>query len=288
MNRIWGLVRTSYGPRPSYPSDNYRYGLTGSGVDLYILDSGVDLPHREFTGRATNGFVSSEHSREGFTDLNGHGTNVASLAGGRDYGIAKGANIINVKVLGANNRGTWFGIASGVSYVANRVRLERAQGGKPRPIINMSIYGQSFSQTLYSAVADAVREGIIVIVCAGNDAQDTRLHYPAAFDNTIAVGAIDSGDNFASFSNYGGLVDISAAGVRTWAAWSTNTSLCASVTPYHCIASASGTSMATPIVAGVVARYLETLEDGDLDNVNQETVRSIADTELLPRPYSIC
>lgn len=274
-SRIYGIVRTSYRGQPNYASDSYIYGLTGRGVDIYVIDSGIDTSHEDFSARANHGFVSREWEGEGVEDLNGHGTNCASLAGGQQYGVAKDANLINVKVLGANNRGSWSGIAAGVNYVANRVRDERREGRTPRAVISMSIYGGSSSSTLYQACANAVNQRIPVIVCAGNAAQDTRRHYPAAFDNTIAVGATDINDQFASFSNWGNLVDISAPGVRTYAAWSSDSSRCSTTPPGSCYAYSSGTSMATPIVSGVVARYMEGLSEWEMAWLTAEDVREM-------------
>ena len=93
-NMTWGLIRTSHRETPDYREDGYNYSYTGSGADLYIIDSGIDILHIDFSGRASHGFVSTELESEGVTDWNGHGTNVASLAGGSVYGIAKEANVI--------------------------------------------------------------------------------------------------------------------------------------------------------------------------------------------------
>ena len=272
--RTWGLIRTSHREQPYYVTENYKYHYTGKDVDIYVLDSGIDILHIDLNGRASHGFVSSDLPGTP-TDNNGHGTNVASLAGGTTYGIANEANLISVKVLNLLGVGSYSGIIEGINYVSERVRNEKSQGKKPRAIINMSLGGPAHSQILYDAIEEAISQGITVLVAAGNENQDVSNSYPAAYDIVIAVGATDITDNFADFSNYGPTVDISAPGVDVFGAWSTNATGCSEITPYQCGAYVSGTSQATPHVAGVVARYLEALNDTELSVIHQQNVRDM-------------
>ena len=272
--RTWGLIRTSHRNWPNYLTENYRYSYTGKNVDIYVLDSGIDILHIDLNGRSSHGFVSSELLGD-TTDYNGHGTHVAGISGGTTYGIANEANLISVKVLDSEGVGSYGGIIEGINYVSERVRNEKSQGKKPRAIINMSLGGTVYSQILYDAIEEAISQGITVLVAAGNENQDVSNSYPAAYDIVIAVGATDINDNFADFSNYGPTVDISAPGVDVFAAWSTHSSLCSEITPYQCGRYVQGTSQATPHVAGVVARYLEALNDTELSVIHQENVRDM-------------
>ena len=227
-------------------------------------------------GRARFGTVSSQIVFQGEADTDGHGTNVASLSAGNVYGIAKGANLISVKVLGLLG-GTDAGIAEGIGWVIDQVKEEKLQGKKPKAILNMSLGGPGYSAVMDDIIQQAVDEGIIVIVAAGNDGADASEHKPANQANTITVGATDINDKYASFSNYGSMVDISGPGVSVVGAYSSLSQLCTvnNLPPEQCYVIISGTSQATPHVTGVVARYLSSLSDNEMDMVNQEVIRDM-------------
>jgi oryzin len=171
----------------------------------------------------------------------GHGTHCAATAAGKTYGISKKATIVAVKVLDKNGSGTFAGVISGIQWVADNAL--------PNSVLTMSL-GGSFSAAVNSAVAGAVSAGVTVAVAAGNSNGNISNYSPASEPSAITVGAIDSADTRASFSNYGNLLDVWGPGVNTLSAWigaptATNT--------------ISGTSMATPHIAGLAA-YLISLE----------------------------
>ena len=272
---IWGLIRTSYHHLPDYTTDPYVYDNTGSLTAVYVVDTGVDITHPEFEGRATYGMVSKALDSEGHLDLNGHGTNVASLAAGKTYGIAKEAAIVACKVLDANGTGTTFGIAEGVAWVTNRVTSDHEAGKTVRAVINMSLGGTGDSKLMEEAIDGAVDQGVVVVVAAGNDAEDASSGTPSSLQSTITVAATGPQDEFASFSNYGPAVDISAAGVACLGAYSTYTQACTGQPASQCLVYMSGTSQATPHVSGVVALWLDTLQDVSASSVSPASVRAM-------------
>ena len=176
---------------------------------------------------------------EANTDLNGHGTHIAGTIGSKTYGVAKKATLYGVKVLNGQGSGSWSGVIAGINYV-----VKNAVPGKT--IINMSL-GGSKSQALNDAVDAAYAAGVVVIVAAGNDAGDAALVSPAGASGAFAVGATDNTDTLASFSNRGKAVRLFAPGVNITSLWkgangATNT--------------ISGTSMASPRVAGITALFM--------------------------------
>ena len=272
---IWGLVRTSYHPKPSYNTDPYEYDVTGSDVTIYVVDTGVDITHPEFEGRAIFGMVSNEWADEGPYDLNGHGTNVASLAAGMTYGVAKNASIVACKVLGVNGTGSSFSIIQGLVWVINRVDSQRQAGKAVRAVINMSLGGPGRSPIEEKIIQSAIDLNIPVVVAAGNDGIDASQSSPGSYNTTVTVAATGPRDSFASFSNYGPDVDISAAGVGCLGAYSTNVSSCDDIPASQCLVYMSGTSQATPHVSGVVALWLESLEDNEIASVTPNLVKTM-------------
>ena len=215
-------------------------------VDVYIVDTGILVEHEEFQpDRATCEFVATD-AGDVCTDDHGHGTHVAGIAGGNVYGVAKKAKIIGVKVLDANGEGTYAGVLSGLTWIWNQVN----SNGRPS-VINMSLGGPE-DTTFDNAVRSLLDLGIPVVAAAGNflrtDACNTS---PARIGgeggNAVTVMASDINDAFADFSDCGPCADIIAPGVNILSAVAT------APNAYH---NANGTSMATPYVCGVIARYL--------------------------------
>jgi subtilisin family serine protease len=241
-NPTWGLDRID---QPNLGlSGSYTYNTTGATVDAYIFDTGVRSDHVEFGGRVLAGFsaIAAEPTPE---DGNGHGTHVAGTVGGTVYGVAKGVDIIPVKVLAANGSGTNAGVIAGLDWaVANHAQGVPAVG-------NMSLGGGA-SAALDDAVRRCVADGIVMAVAAGNDNRDVNNALlptsPARVREAITVGSTTSADARSSFSNYGSVVDIHAPGSLITSSWFTSSTALNTI---------SGTSMATPHVAGAAALYLE-------------------------------
>lgn len=231
----WGLDRTDQRALPL--NNTYSYATTGSGVDAYIVDTGVLSTHTEFTGRIRAGFAAT--GLTGTEDCNGHGTHVAGTTAGATYGIAPGATVIPVRVLDCNGSGTLSGVISGIDWAIQDHTTTPA-------VLNMSL-GGGLSGILDAAVQRAVDDGITVVVAAGNSAADACAYSPAAAPNAITVGSTTTSDTRSSFSNYGDCVDVFAPGSAIKSAWHTGTTITNTI---------SGTSMASPHVAGVAARIL--------------------------------
>ncbi|SDG45999.1 Peptidase inhibitor I9 [Lentzea fradiae] len=232
----WGLDRID---QRNLPLDQrYTHNSTGSGVNAYIIDTGVRITHRDFGGRARNGydFVDNDSVAQ---DGNGHGTHVAGTVAGTSYGVAKQANIIAVRVLNNSGSGTTAGVVAGINWVAsNHV--------KPA-VANMSL-GGSASSSLDSAVRGAITRGVTFAVAAGNSNANAANTSPARVTEALTVGSTERTDARSSFSNYGSVVDVFAPGRDITSAWHTSDTATNTI---------SGTSMASPHVAGVVARYLQ-------------------------------
>jgi subtilisin family serine protease len=234
----WGLDRADQRSRPL--TGTYTYTRTGAAVTAYIIDTGIRLTHTDFAGRATSGYDAIDGGIA--DDCNGHGTHVASTVAGTTYGIAKRANLVAVRVLGCTGSGTTSGVVAGMDWVVNH-----HQPGQPA-VVNMSL-GGSTSTALDAAVARLTADGITVVVAAGNSNTDASNNSPARAPTAITVAASDRNDNLASFSNYGTSVDIIAPGVSIPAAWHTTNTATNTI---------SGTSMASPHVAGAAAKLLQT------------------------------
>lgn len=234
----WGLGRISH---QSPGTTSYTYDSTaGSGSCVYVIDTGIYTAHPEFEGRAT--FLANFAGDGDNTDGNGHGTHCAGTVGSKTYGVAKKAKLFAVKVLDASGSGSNSGVIAGINYVANDAKTRT---GCSAGVVGSMSLGGAKSTAVNSAVASAVRAGVFMAVAAGNEAQNAANTSPASEPTVFTVGASDSSDNFASFSNYGSSVDIIAPGVSILSTWNnggTNT--------------ISGTSMATPHVAGLAAYIL--------------------------------
>ncbi|KAF8161600.1 serine protease [Crassisporium funariophilum] len=240
-NAPWGLERISSLTKPANQDAGaltytYTYDDTaGEGVDIYIVDTGVYVDHTQFGGRARWGL-----SVEGYAeaDGHGHGTHCAGTAAGSQYGVAKNANIIAVKVLSDAGSGSISGIVTGLNWVISQAKLS----GRPT-IVSMSLGGGA-STVLDNAIASLTEAGIHVAVAAGNSNTDAANTSPARSPTAITVGASTIADTRASFSNYGAVVDIFAPGLNVFSSW------IGSNTATNII---SGTSMATPHIAGLIA-----------------------------------
>ena len=231
----WGLDRIDQRDLPL--SNSYTYNQTGAGVHAYIIDTGVRASHAEFGGRIGNG---ADFIGGGTNDCNGHGTHVAGTTGGATYGVAKGVIIHAVRVLNCQGSGSTSGVIAGVDWVtSNRIRPA---------VANMSLGGGA-STALDNAVANSINSGVSYAVAAGNSNANACNSSPARATAANTVGSTTSTDARSSFSNFGTCLDIFAPGSSITSAWHTSDSATNTI---------SGTSMASPHVAGVIALYLET------------------------------
>ncbi len=235
---VWGLDRIDQRALPL--NRTYSYTATGSGVTAYVVDTGIYSAHSEFTGRIQPGFTAIADGY-GTEDCHGHGTHVAGTVAGTRYGVAKTASIVPIRVLSCTGAGTVSGVISGLNWAINNHVT-----GVPA-VANLSL-GSSYSYSFNLAVSSAVNDGITVVVAAGNDNGDACTTSPSSELTAITVGATSTIDSRASFSNYGSCVDVFAPGT------SITSSFIGSPTS---AATMSGTSMASPHAAGVVALYLE-------------------------------
>lgn len=233
----WGLDRLS---QRNLPLDNaFHYpDHAGAGVDMYTIDTGIYISHADFGGRAKWGYTAPAGATD--DDKNGHGTHCSGTMAGTAYGIAKKANLIAVKVLGDLGFGTTADVISGVNWVANQHNSSKKTVG------NMSLGGGA-AVTLDNAVNAAVDAGVHMAVAAGNDNANACNYSPARADKAVCVGSTDNADRKSSFSNHGTCVKIHAPGTSITSSWIGGTTAERTI---------SGTSMASPHVAGVMALYL--------------------------------
>lgn len=239
-NATWGLDRIDQRDLPL--STTYTYDQTGAAVTVYIIDTGIRYSHNEFGGRASLGFDALGGTGE---DCNGHGTHVAGTVGGTVYGVAKTVLLKAVRVLGCSGSGSTSGVIAGVDWVtANHA---------PLAVANMSLGGGA-SSSLDNAVNNAVASGVTFAVAAGNSSADACNYSPARAASALTVGSTTSSDARSSFSNFGTCLDIFAPGSGITSAWSTSNTA---------INTISGTSMASPHVAGVAALYREANPSAD-------------------------
>ncbi|MGW2402095.1 S8 family serine peptidase [Kitasatospora sp. NPDC001664] len=232
----WGLDRIDQAALPLNQSYTYP-DRAGAGVTAYVIDTGVRTTHTDLAPRAANGwdFVDNDAVAQ---DGNGHGTHVAGTIAGTKYGVAKAAKVVGVRVLDNNGSGTTAGVVSGVEWVTKNAV-------KPA-VANLSL-GGSPSTTLDNAVAASIASGVTYAVAAGNSNANANNYSPARVPTAITVGSTTNTDARSSFSNYGTRVDLFAPGSNITSSWGTGDTATNTI---------SGTSMATPHVAGAAAVYL--------------------------------
>jgi subtilisin family serine protease len=235
----WGLDRIDQRALPL--SSTYSYTATASNVYAYIIDTGIRFSHSEFGGRATSGYDAVDGGSA--DDCNGHGTHVAGTVGGAKYGVAKGVNLVAVRVLDCAGSGSWSGVIAGMDWVA--------QNHRSPAVANMSLGGGA-STSVDDAARRMIASGVATGIAAGNGnqggrAQDACNYSPSRVAEAMTIGATTSSDAQTSWSNYGACVDWFAPGNGITSAWYTSDVATNTI---------SGTSMATPHVVGVAALYL--------------------------------
>lgn len=255
-NAPWGLARISHRDSLTFGTFNkYLYSADGGeGVDVYVIDTGTNVDHVDFEGRATWGKTIPQNDAD--IDGNGHGTHCSGTVAGKKYGVAKKAHIKAVKVLRSNGSGSMSDVVKGVEYAAEShlEQVEATKKGKGKKgfkgsAANMSLGGGK-STILDQAVNAAVDAGIHFAVAAGNDNADSCNYSPAAAEKAVTVGASNLADERAFFSNYGKCNDIFAPGLNILSTW---------IGSKYAVNTISGTSMASPHIAGLLA-YLLSLQ----------------------------
>jgi len=263
----WGLARTVISGRipPSPPIAQIPYELrtgtaAGRGVDVYVIDTGVYCENNDFRS-AQYGVTCAtlfDATNTGLFDGNGHGTHCASTAAGARFGVAREANVVGVKVLGSNGSGTFAGVIAGINWTAGRVALGRKVVG------NMSL-GGGRNQAVNDATDASFRAGLIMAVAAGNSNNNACNSSPASAPLAYTVMSSANNDSRSTFSSFGPCCDIFAPGTGITAAWiggvdRTNT--------------ISGTSMASPHIAGIAAKWWSAVPT--LTNAQVQTAISAA------------
>ncbi|KUM74527.1 S8 family peptidase [Streptomyces curacoi] len=232
----WGLDRVDQKNLPLNSSYTYP-DSAGQGVTAYVIDTGVRITHSDFGGRASYGYDAIDNDNTA-QDGHGHGTHVAGTVAGNAYGVAKKAKIVGVRVLNNSGQGTTAQVVAGIDWVARNAV-------KPA-VANMSLGGGA-DTALDTAVRNAIASGVTFAVAAGNESTNASTRSPARVTEAITVGATTSSDAKASYSNYGSVLDLFAPGSSITSAWNSSDSATNTI---------SGTSMATPHVAGAAALYL--------------------------------
>lgn len=254
-NAPWGLARISHRDSLTFSDFNkYLYAAdAGEGVDVYVIDTGTYIDHVDFEGRAHWGKTIPEGDED--EDGNGHGTHCSGTIAGKKYGVAKKANVYAVKVLRSNGSGSMQDVVKGVEWAADAhtQKVKKGKKGFKGSAANMSLGGGK-SPALDRAVNGAVAAGIHFAVAAGNDNADSCNYSPAAAENAITVGASALDDSRAYFSNYGKCNDIFAPGLSIISTW---------IGSKYAVNTISGTSMASPHIAGLLAYYLSLQPSAD-------------------------
>ncbi|KAI8147331.1 peptidase S8/S53 domain-containing protein [Fennellomyces sp. T-0311] len=254
-NAPWGLARISHREPISLRNFNkYSYeNQGGEGIKVFVIDTGINVDHNDFGGRAEWGVTIPDGDND--EDGNGHGSHCAGTIAGKRFGVAKNAMPVAVKVLRSNGSGSMSGVLAGVNWATEQHQIDQADAkaagrSYKGAVANMSLGGGK-SNALNKAVNEAVNAGIIFSVAAGNDNKNACNYSPAGAENAITVGASNIRDERASFSNYGPCVDVFAPGENIMSIWRGSKDATNSI---------SGTSMASPHVAGLAA-YFASLAD---------------------------
>jgi len=231
----WGIDRIDQRNLPL--SGTYTYNFNGAGVHAYIIDTGIRATHQQFGGRVSGGFTAINDGN-GTNDCNGHGTHVSGTVGSATYGVAKGVSLHPVRVLDCTGSGSTSGVIAGVNWVTQNRVLPA--------VANMSL-GGGVSTALDTAVANSIASGVTYAIAAGNSNANACNSSPARVATALTVGSTTTTDARSSFSNFGTCVDVFAPGSSITSTWNTSDTATNTI---------SGTSMATPHVAGVAALYL--------------------------------
>lgn len=231
----WGLDRIDQRSRTR--DKRYTYNSSGRGVNAYVIDTGLDVTHPDFGGRASIAWAASRFNGDG-RDCNGHGTHVAGTVGAKTYGVAKSVNVRALRVLDCNGEGSMSDVVAAVDWL-------RTHAAKPA-VANLSLGGPK-SSALNTAVMNLSKSGVFVSVAAGNSNKDACQFSPSGARWVMTVGATTTYDKRATFSNWGPCVDINAPGYGVYSTW-----------PGGGHKGMTGTSMAAPHVSGVAALYLST------------------------------
>jgi subtilisin family serine protease len=259
-NPPWGLDRIDQRNRPL--SATYTYNFTGAGVRAYVIDTGIRTTHTQFGGRASNVFDAFGGSG---ADCNGHGTHVAGTIGGSTYGVAKSSLPRGVRVLDCNGSGSNSGVIAGVDWVR--------QNFVAPAVANMSL-GGGISSALDTAVNNLSNAGVTIAVAAGNSNANACNSSPARAANAITVGSTTTTDARSSFSNFGTCLDLFAPGSGILSSWFSSDTATATL---------SGTSMASPHVAGVAALYKQANPGASATTIRNAIVNG-ATTNVVTNP----
>lgn len=265
--RNWGLTRVSNRGKMDATKKPTILKTDGQGVNVYILDTGIETKHPEFESRATFGtsFIKTDPTD---SDHNGHSTHVASSVAGKTFGVAPSAKLVSVKVLDGSGSGSLSGVMAGIEWVIKDHKLRK----NAKSVANMSL-GSGRHELINRAVNSAVDAGVHMVVAAGNSNRDACLESPSSAEKVVSVGASTKEDKRASFSNYGNCVSVYAPGHEITGAWlngSTRT--------------ISGTSMASPHVAGVIAALLSRSKDSPTPQDMRKAIIKTATMGVLSDP----
>jgi major intracellular serine protease len=261
-----------YGVKLHQAPEIWAQGETGKGVVVAILDTGIDTQHPDLKDRIIGGKnFTNEGRADNFEDGNGHGTHCAGIVGanGKIKGVAPDCSLLIGKVLDRNGSGGYYSIIEGIKWAT---KWRGAKGERVR-IISMSLGGTYNDHKMERAILEACASGIIVVVASGNEGdgnpETLEISYPALYNECVTVGACDENRQIANFSNEHLQVDIVGAGVDVLSTYPSST-----------YARLSGTSMATPHVAGILALLINLSE--------KKFRRGLTESEIFANLSKIC